>query len=76
MAENLSDVTTKPDSKVIYPHTSPRSNTGGLIILKGNLAPEGAVFKVAGTSMSSMKAQQKYITVREKHLMQLLLVKL
>ena len=49
MAENLSEVTTKPDSKVIYPHTSPRSKTGGLIILKGNLAPEGAVFKVAGT---------------------------
>jgi len=49
MAENLSKFTTKPDSKVIYPHTSPRSHTGGLIILKGNLAPEGAVFKVAGT---------------------------
>ena len=49
MAENLSKFTTKPDSKVIYPHTSPKSSTGGLIILKGNLAPEGAVFKVAGT---------------------------
>ena len=49
MSENLSDVKTKPDKKVIYPHTSPRSSTGGLIILKGNLAPEGAVFKVAGT---------------------------
>ena len=49
MAENLSKFTTKPDSKVIYPYTSPKSSTGGLIILKGNLAPEGAVFKVAGT---------------------------
>ena len=49
MAENLSKFTIKPDSKVIYPHTSPKSHTGGLIILKGNLAPEGAVFKVAGT---------------------------
>ena len=49
MSENLSDVKTKPDKKVIYPHTAPRSSTGGLIILKGNLAPEGAVFKVAGT---------------------------
>ena len=49
MAENLSKFTTKPDSKVIYPYTSRKSSTGGLIILKGNLAPEGAVFKVAGT---------------------------
>ena len=49
MAENLSKFTTKPDSKVIYLYTSPKSSTGGLIILKGNLAPEGAVFKVAGT---------------------------
>ena len=36
MAENLSKFTTKPDSKVIYPYTSPKSSTGGLIILKGN----------------------------------------
>jgi len=34
---------------VIYPVSSPRSPTGGLVILKGNLAPEGAVLKVAGT---------------------------
>ena len=49
MAENLSKITTKPDNEVIYSHTSPKSPTGGLVILKGNLAPEGAVFKVAGT---------------------------
>ena len=59
MAENLSEVTTKPDSKVIYPHTSPRSDTGGLIILKGNLAPEGAVFKVAGTKHVEHKGPAK-----------------
>ena len=29
--------------------SSPRSATGGLVILKGNLAPEGAVIKVSGT---------------------------
>ena len=43
MSENLSDVKTKPDKKVIYPHTSPRSSTGGLIILKGNLAPRRSI---------------------------------
>ena len=49
MTENLSEITTKPDNEVIYSHNTPRSSTGGLVILKGNLAPEGAVFKVAGT---------------------------
>jgi len=49
MAENLANVDRKPDSRVIYPVSSPRSPTGGLVILKGNLAPEGAVLKVAGT---------------------------
>ena len=49
LAENLQDFDRLPDSKVIYPVSSPRSPTGGLVILKGNLAPEGAVMKVAGT---------------------------
>ena len=49
VAENLAGFEGRPDSRVIYPASSPRSPTGGLVILKGNLAPEGAVMKVAGT---------------------------
>ena len=49
LAENLSAIDTQPDSRVIYPVSSPRSPTGGLVILKGNLAPDGAVMKVSGT---------------------------
>ena len=49
LAENLDEFGGEPDSKVIYPVSSPRSPTGGLVILKGNLAPEGAVIKVSGT---------------------------
>ena len=49
LAENLQDFDGQPDSRVIYPVSSPRSPTGGLVILKGNLAPDGAVMKVAGT---------------------------
>ena len=53
IAENLADdyqrTGSEPDSKVIYPIDNPRSPTGGLVILKGNLAPEGAVMKVSGT---------------------------
>ena len=54
IAENLAEDHARtgagPDSRVIYPLESPRSPTGGLVILKGNLAPEGAVMKVSGTS--------------------------
>ena len=49
LAENLEEFGGEPDNKVIYPVSSPRSPTGGLVILKGNLAPEGAVIKVSGT---------------------------
>ena len=49
LAENLEAFGGQPDSRVIYPASSPRSPTGGLVILKGNLAPDGAVLKVAGT---------------------------
>ena len=50
LEENLSSFHDKPDGRVIYPISSPRKPTGGLAILKGNLAPEGAVLKVAGTT--------------------------
>jgi dihydroxy-acid dehydratase len=49
VAENLAGFHGEPDKKVIYPIIAPRSPTGGLVILKGNLAPEGCVLKVAGT---------------------------
>ncbi len=47
--ENLDTFNTRPDNQVIHRISSPRSPTGGLIILKGNLAPEGAVLKVSGS---------------------------
>ena len=59
LQENLSNVKIKPDGKVIYNVSSPRSNTGGLVILKGNLAPEGAVMKVAGTKHLSHSGPAK-----------------
>ena len=50
IGENLEGVTTRPDERVIYSVPNAKSSTGGLAILKGNLAPEGAVMKVTGTS--------------------------
>ncbi len=50
MAENLKDVRFPTDQKVVYPVKSPITPTGGVVGLKGNLAPEGAIVKVAGMS--------------------------
>ena len=48
VAENLKSVKLKTDQDVIYPYTKPLRKEGGVVVLKGNLAPEGAIVKVAG----------------------------
>jgi dihydroxy-acid dehydratase len=49
MAEDLADVKETPGQQVVRPLDNPLKSTGGLIILRGNLAPDGCVVKVAGT---------------------------
>ncbi len=52
VAENLRDVSRSPSiPDVIYPFESPQKKTGPFCILKGNLAPEGAVLKTCGLSV-------------------------
>jgi len=48
MAENLRSVAWNPDQDVVRPANRPLLATGGVVGLKGNLAPEGAIVKVAG----------------------------
>ncbi len=48
LQENVDSMITVEDQPVVFPTDQPRSPTGGLAILYGNLAPEGAVIKVAG----------------------------
>ncbi len=48
LAEEAALAQEKPGQKVIYSLDNPIKLTGGLVILKGNLAPEGCVIKVAG----------------------------
>ena len=48
LAENHKDVVFPTDQDVIYPVASPISPTGGVVGLRGNLAPDGAIVKVAG----------------------------
>src|SRR6202011_5801582 len=46
--ENLSKVVWNPEQDVVWPANKPISATGGVVGLKGSLAPEGAIVKVAG----------------------------
>lgn len=48
LAENLADVKFPEDQDVIRPTSNPISPTGGVVGLKGSLAPQGAIVKVAG----------------------------
>ena len=48
IAESAQMTKESPGQEVVRPMTNPLKSTGGLVILKGNLAPEGCVVKVAG----------------------------
>lgn len=48
MAENLASVTFNTEQKVVYPVSNPITPTGGVVGLKGSLAPDGGIVKVAG----------------------------
>ena len=48
LAENHAGIAFPTDQDVIRPASDPLSPTGGVVGLKGNLAPEGAIVKVAG----------------------------
>ncbi len=50
IAENLQNVKWNPHQDVVHSADSPITVTGGVVGLKGNLAPEGAIVKVAGMS--------------------------
>jgi dihydroxy-acid dehydratase len=51
VAENLASVRFPTGQDVVRPTANPYAPTGGLVVLKGNLAPEGAIVKVAGMKM-------------------------
>lgn len=48
MAENLAGVKWNDQQDVVVPANKPFTKTGGVVGLKGNLAPDGAIVKVAG----------------------------
>ncbi|EDM70579.1 dihydroxy-acid dehydratase [Roseobacter sp. AzwK-3b] len=48
IGEELDLIEREADGRVIYPIEKPITKTGGVVGLKGNLAPQGAIVKVAG----------------------------
>ena len=65
IAENLQDVEFNKDQKVIRPFDNPLSSTGGVVGLKGNLAPEGAIVKVAGMEKLQFRGKAKCFDCEE-----------
>src|SRR5438309_7565124 len=51
VAENMKRVTWNADQDVVRPADNPLLATGGVVGLKGNLAPAGAIVKVAGMAV-------------------------
>jgi len=48
MKENLKNIKFNPNQKVMRKYNNPLSPDGGVVGLKGNLAPEGGIVKIAG----------------------------
>jgi dihydroxy-acid dehydratase len=65
IAENLENVVFNPEQDVIYPVSKPLSKTGGVVGLVGNLAPEGAIVKVAGMQNTSFKGPARCFDCEE-----------
>jgi dihydroxy-acid dehydratase len=55
LAENHKDVVFPTDQDVVYPVSKALSKTGGVVGLKGNLAPDGAIVKVAGMERDQLR---------------------
>ena len=59
IAENHKDIKFPTNQKIIYSTTKPLSLTGGFVGLKGNLAPDGSIVKVAGMKRQNFKGVAK-----------------
>ena len=59
IAENHANVKFPTDQKVIYTTSKPINSSGGFAGLKGNLAPDGAILKVAGMKRKIFKGKAK-----------------
>jgi dihydroxy-acid dehydratase len=64
-AEHMADVKETPGQDVIRPLSNPIKKSGGLVILRGSLAPEGAVIKATGLNRSSQTGPARVFDTEE-----------
>jgi len=65
IAEEAARATETPGQDVVRPVSNPVKKTGGLVILKGNLAPEGCVIKVAGVARTHHRGPARVFDCEE-----------
>jgi dihydroxy-acid dehydratase len=66
IGEEARQATEAPGQQVVRPLSNPIKAMGGLVILKGNLAPEGCVVKVAGHSIMTFRGPAKVFDCEEE----------
>lgn len=66
IGEEAADAVETPGQEVLRPLANPIKSSGGLVILKGNIAPEGCVLKVAGEDRLSFEGPAKVFNCEEK----------
>lgn len=66
LAENLEGVTFDETQDVIYPVTNPITPTGGVVGLKGSLAPNGGIVKVAGMKVLQFEGPARVFDSEEE----------
>ena len=65
MAEEANAAQETPDQEVIRPLANPLKSSGGLMILRGNLAPEGCVLKISGYQLTSYRGPARVFDCEE-----------
>jgi len=64
-AEEAADAKETPGQEVIRPLSNPIKSSGGLVIVKGNLAPEGGVIKVTGIDRKEQRGPARVFDCEE-----------
>jgi dihydroxy-acid dehydratase len=64
-SEEAAEARETPGQEVIRPLSNPIKSTGGLVILKGNLAPEGGVIKVTGIERKEQRGPARVFECEE-----------
>ena len=66
IGEIINEVKKNPDGEVVKPIEKPIMKSGALVILRGNLAPEGAIVKMSGVKIRKFKGFAKVFNSEEE----------